>query len=463
MALTSKERFQIALAKFLGLNPTKDRPLGEAPLCDDWLLSECLRIVVPDESGQIRLGKETFDRLMLLCGRNVASQAFFDYFFHPARTIDEFEEAVDIFRRAAMWLFGNFRFAYRKLATCDREEFERWIKKTRPRSSRQFEEREPFSDIEKIPVEDLPLLGYVSAQELKDLKTCLDLIRALPSRVEEMAAALAQIGAEKQRKIADVLKKRGLQFPESGIGSLNELVLSDLTGKISTIVNPLRRRAEGAETIGRRNTHRYLSLPHMDVYVATSMRIDQDFVDQHAFIRDLFENNLIKPLRLRFFDPTISYVDDRITKGLIECLMIRRASVTVYNASHEDSLGKDSELAATLAQGKPVIVYVPTAADSETQKKLDRRANIFRADHPLGLQLDLRTGVTHGVIVVRSPEECAEMLRKVLLNELEFQIIHEGGNFKLVEVGTKSVLRVVSDDPHLTHVFWSYFHKSAED
>jgi hypothetical protein len=200
----------------------------------------------------------------------------------------------------------------------------------------------------------------------------------------------------------------------------------------------------------------------MDVYVATSMRTGLDFLEQRKFIHTLFEHPLIEPLNLRFFDPTISYVDDRITKGLIECLMIRRAKVTIYNASKEDSLGKDSELAATLAQGKPVIVYVPTSTDFEVRAKLERRAKIFRADHPLGLQLDLRSGVTHGVIVVRSPEECAEMLRKVLLNDLEFQIIHEGGNFKLVEIKTNSVLRVVSDDPHLTHVFWSYFHRSSE-
>ena len=57
-------------------------------------------------------------------------------------------------------------------------------------------------------------------------------------------------------------------------------------------------------------------------------------------------------------------------------------------AGEQDSLGKDSELAATLAQGKPVIAYVPAHAQDERRRgRLDRRADIFRVDHPLGLQM----------------------------------------------------------------------------
>ena len=42
----------------------------------------------------------------------------------------------------------------------------------------------------------------------------------------------------------------------------------------------------------------------------------------------------------------------------MECLMIKRASVTVYNAQESDTFGKDAELGVTLAQRKPGIVYV---------------------------------------------------------------------------------------------------------
>jgi hypothetical protein len=170
---------------------------------------------------------------------------------------------------------------------------------------------------------------------------------------------------------------------------------------------------------------------------------------------------MVSPLKLRHFDPTLSFVDDRITKGLIECLMIRRAKVTIYNAGEQDSLGKDSELAATLAQGKPVIAYIPTDAEDEARRaRLDRRAGIFKVDHPLGLQIDISSGVAHGIVVVRSPDQCAAMLRKILLNDLQLSIVHESGNFKLIERDTGSVLRVVTDDVQLTHAFWTYFHRT---
>lgn len=39
--------------------------------------------------------------------------------------------------------------------------------------------------------------------------------------------------------------------------------------------------------------------------------------------------------------------------------MLKRARCTIYMAQETDTFGKDSELATTLAQGKPVIVFCP--------------------------------------------------------------------------------------------------------
>ena len=64
-------------------------------------------------------------------------------------------------------------------------------------------------------------------------------------------------------------------------------------------------------------------------------------------------------LKLRYFDPTQSHLDFRIDKGLIEGLMLKRAACTVYMVQETDTFGKDSELASTLAQGKPVIAFIP--------------------------------------------------------------------------------------------------------
>ena len=49
--------------------------------------------------------------------------------------------------------------------------------------------------------------------------------------------------------------------------------------------------------------------------------------------------------------------------------MLKRAHCAIYMAGESDTLGKDSELAATLAQGKPVIVYVPELNDYEQFKR----------------------------------------------------------------------------------------------
>lgn len=455
MSSEIRDRFLIALAKFFGENPEQADPLGSVRICDAWALDETLNSILNPE-GQVNLGLEKFNRLMVQCGRRMASAEFHDYFFNGVATIEQVEDAVERFRQKALWLFGNFRYAYRSLATSDSETFRKQIGRTERISADVFEERDEFSEIEPIPVEDLHLLGYISGQTVDDLDFCSETIEVLRKDTASLTLILAALGAEKQQKISSILTKHNLSFPSLGTEGLDEASLAELSNSLSVLLEPLKVRAEKAMEIGRRNTHRYLSLPHLDVYVATSMGNEADFKEQHEFIQEIFENPLVKPLNLRFFDPTLSYVDDRVTKGVVECLMLRRARLTIYNAGATDTLGKDSELAATLAQGKPAIVYVPEGAAYDT------RAKKFKEDHPLGLQIDIRTGVAHGILVVRSVAECAEMLRKVLLRELEFDIIHQSGNHLLRERKTGSILRVASDDKHLTHAFWTYFHGPRE-
>src|ERR1022692_1131906 len=59
----------------------------------------------------------------------------------------------------------------------------------------------------------------------------------------------------------------------------------------------------------------------------------------------------------------------QINKGLVEALMLKRARCTVYMVQESDTMGKDSELASTLAQGKPVIAYVPQITDVEARAR----------------------------------------------------------------------------------------------
>jgi hypothetical protein len=81
-------------------------------------------------------------------------------------------------------------------------------------------------------------------------------------------------------------------------------------------------------------------------------------------------NRCLKELDLRYFDPTQAYTDNRVNKGLVEALMLKRARCTVYSVQDTDTLGKHSELASTLAQGKPVIAYIPDLDPDDRARQL---------------------------------------------------------------------------------------------
>jgi hypothetical protein len=202
-----------------------------------------------------------------------------------------------------------------------------------------------------------------------------------------------------------------------------------------------------------------------------------------------------------------------------------------------DTFGKDSELASTLAQGKPVIAYVPhidptkllevalkrpltyfqrrlsqlaaerkiesthlkavyafldevssfnpfyiLASDEEKRfmeehalaerkqqvceilamaesKLYDSRASTLQQVHPLAVQVHLDTGVANGVLVVRTSEDCAKLLRGLLLNSCELEIVRserEGATL-LVEKISGCPFRVLTDNETLTNSFWSWY------
>ncbi len=458
-----RTRFLIALAKFFGENPTEPKPLAGVQLCQDWFLDELLAAILNGET-EVHFTPELFNQLMLNCRYPMASDQFFRRFFGSVRDIDSLEAAVEDFRVRAMWLFGNFKFAYRRLATTTVENFTRLIARTEPQAPDQFQSREHFAEIEDISDNDLGYLGYLSGRELDNIAMAVDTVAKLLASWTDRGGFIERLGGNVQSQVAAVLQSSGTKFPTTGSAG-DETGLRTWLANTEQSLKARRERQAEARRIGLRNTQRYLTMPYLDVYVATSMRTPDDYVAQHRFVKEVFGSPSISDLKLRYFDPTLSYDPDRITKGVIEGLMLRRARVTIYNAQAEDTMGKDSELAATLAQGKPVIVYVQSeprfvkVAGREQPVDMDRRASMFQADHPLGLQISTTTGVAHGIVVVRTVEQCSKMLRKVLLHDLRFSIIHENGNHKLIEEETKSVLRVVSDNPLLTHAFWTYFRR----
>lgn len=323
---------------------------------------------------------------------------------------------------------------------------------------------------------------------------------------------------------------------------------------------------ESAQKQALENLSHYLSADYMDVYVATSMRTESDFVSVNRFVERLFSHSDVEPLRLRYFNPTQSWIEDRVAKGLVEALMLRRSLVTLYMAQKSDSFGKDSEASVALGQGKAVIVYVPKLsypdgrldseellatsdarlreilADSYSVEELDefdhdglfsaalahqlnalsdgqmlelvelhwadlaladeserivarpderdsdvisrrkqysefvagvakgrkpvlnaevrrelekivcavvtnfelRRARVFKDVHPLALQVIVSSGIINGILVSRSLDSCASLLRGVLENSLELEYLVEDDNYRLIEKTTGSTVRVIA-------------------
>lgn len=204
--------------------------------------------------------------------------------------------------------------------------------------------------------------------------------------------------------------------------------------------------------------------------------------------------------------------------------MIKRSRCTIYHIQESDTFGKDSELAATLAQGKPVIAYIPKIPDFQTfkhdtleqieqgysnqpvhkglLKRLQRyypegawdnqeirdwakersepdvdkimnllhekvnalynkRAETLKNTHPVGLQVNLSTGVANGVLVVRSTEDCARLLQSILLNKMDFAIEEEDNKFTVLrERISDCIYRVATKDYFLVNAFWNFYLKA---
>ena len=93
-----------------------------------------------------------------------------------------------------------------------------------------------------------------------------------------------------------------------------------------------------------------------------------------------------------------------------------------------------------------------------SEKRLyDSRARTLKEAHPLGVQVNLRTGVANGVLVVRTVAECAEVLARVLTNDLQFEIDDKADACHLIERISGCTYRVVTRDERITNCFWSFY------
>jgi hypothetical protein len=435
-----------------------------------------------NESADIELfenngiGYSQFNEIILLLGFQRVSYEFFQFLvdgrfeYDPTSSIisvEQLENGINHFIILALLFYGNLKSAYKELSS-DNEKLYEKIFEILPNEISEFENRHnPIRNITPIPPDKTYFLGYLIESEIK---------KKLDENPEDEKA----LASEMERK----------------------------------------RYVE----IAKSNQIAYLASDHLDVYVATSMRAEHDFLFVNKTINDIFEDERLKALKIRYFDPTQAYCNNRIDKGLSEALMLKTALCTLYLAQESETLGKDSELASTLAQGKAVIAYVPIGDKKFVDDLIDRlslnypektdrqiileqlkvfrpclvwenakvrdwidnledipvlemkdllyklaevyyekRAKTLKDNHPLGIQVNLNSGVANGVLVVRSIENCIKLIRNVVLNEMEFTIqrnpLGEEGYIYLREVISKCIFRIKTGNNLLTNTFWNFYTK----
>lgn len=528
--------------------------------------------------------EQTYDALrsvLVYYGVPAPTWQFFERHFdgNTFRTDESFRRAVIRYQLNAIRLFSTFSEAYQQLGCSGY--LESLLAALQPRGVDAFRERTEWTRIETIPEERLADLGYIAAERVRKetvertslstfLKDLADSIRA------DGPAVLDRTSDKRRRKMDSLLRKFD---PGSRHSLFSPLFLPD-PDQLNRKADQIAPKAEAdlekmAETqrVALQNLANYLVADYLDIYVATSMRTDADFVSVNRFVTTLFSHPDVRPLKLRYFNPTQSWIDDRVAKGLVEALMLRRAAITIYMAQKEDTFGKDSEASVSLGQGKPVIVYVPKllipqvrvdtevlgrasrveieqllraegerdneeydeTVDNEallgrlltillrkvddpalahavqrhwadfdlygedvrielpvdraayrawlddiiksgkvvaptpvlrekvisilvaTALRFERRARVFREVHPLALQVILSSGVLNGILVSRSIESCANLINSLIRNDLQFELVDDDVNYRLVETTTGSTVRVISQHNLLRNAFSTFY------
>ena len=249
--------------------------------------------------------------ILLFYGVRPFSPAFFARYITPAAfgSLAFFQQRIADYQKDAVRLFSSLREAFDRLNGAGASLSELLA----PLSSKDLNEYHARSDwdgIEQIHPQRLPDLGYVSAaivrRESAEREAVQEFLKHLAVQVRASgASALATISPKQLRRIDSLLRKF-----HSGIahGLLSPLFAPDpdVLEREAEALRPKSdaelQRIESTQYIGMRNLAAYLSADYLDVYVATSMRSNADYVSVDHFVKTLFANDPIRPLKLRYFN-----------------------------------------------------------------------------------------------------------------------------------------------------------------
>jgi transcriptional regulator with XRE-family HTH domain len=263
-----------------------------------------------------------FNSVIIFYGiRPVTSEFFSKYFEGAFRSVDHFNHAVQHYLKDAIRLFSTFSEAYNIVNNGTLDEV---LKPLSPNDIRSYNQRATWTKIQTINETHLPYLGYIAAtrvkQEENERAELAKFLREMSAKKKETKFLLAEINEKTKRKMDSLLRKFNSKI-ENGLFSPLFHPDSELLEKEADFIAPkegsdLDKMAE-TQKKAYRNLANYLTADFMDVYVATSMRSDADFVSVNRFVGKLFKHEEIDDLKLRYFDPTQSWIEDRVAKGLV--------------------------------------------------------------------------------------------------------------------------------------------------
>jgi len=333
-----------------------------------------------DEYGKYDL----LNRILLTIGIKPASPDFFKIIFQGIDFSDteQIKLAVEKFRQICMLDYGNFRYGYKVLKDNVPLLQRKWTKYFPDNNGIKSAEKNYLArprPVGLIPVDPDRLfsLGHLAVDEAikinknrQQLKKFLQ--HALNNKCQDISSVLS-LAKKRGINLQDLVGK--VAIPEAE--NLCPEKITDFSSNYRNIMNKVLSKCAIVEDKqimeiqrkGKLNADTYLAMHDLDVYVATSMRDSRELITNWKFVNSLFHDQLAE-WHIRYFDPTQKFLGDRIQEGLMECLMIMRAKVTIYNAQETDTFGKDAELGVTLAQGKPAIVYVARLFENNQKMKI---------------------------------------------------------------------------------------------
>ena len=449
---------------------------------DSWLNkdtpSEVFEII-SSASESSPLSRARFNQLLTLAHEAPVSDALFNFYWlsapatHPYNVTKvpsyscEFKGAGGIesldhlywglyrFYVDALLFFGSIRTAFQRLRVLEEEELSNFFLQ-RCFDPDELSKRGEGFGLSKISKDDRYLISEMACKSFgAGSQSPGDLEKVLVESFErhrQKGGGRVTVG----KLLADAyenddVKDRQLQLEFSSVELQGEFVQDE--AELLRKVKGVALRFDNARQQALENTKAYLSMVgDLDVYVATSMRKREDFRAVADFCERVFDRQELKRFNLRYFDPTVSAANNHEDKGLIECLMVKCAKILVLQSGASDSYGKDAEAAMALSLGKPVIIHT-----SEESRK-----RFFRDVHPLSRLIDFSTGVAIGAMVTDTDAQVAELIRRILSNDLEYDLCQPNtGYLVLKEKLTKSVVRLQTSDSLLRETFWNHYNSGG--